>query len=161
MQTFLLPGSCMCRGEVVGDLAQRLIYCPLINMLITVLPPIPATAALMVKRIDSHICWVFSWTEGSGLELLPLWLPGNKIPICVLSSGALSCLWHADGLPSLSQHCYELFPFIHLYWHFAGLEKIVNLCTWFVILNQNLPIHALFFNCNYGILLEISIKVTL
>jgi len=34
---------------------------------------------LTVKRKESHICWVFSQAEDSGVDFLPPWLPGSKI----------------------------------------------------------------------------------
>ena len=41
VQTLLLPASCLGRGEGGRRCGQRLMYCPLISKLITLLPPIP------------------------------------------------------------------------------------------------------------------------
>ena len=141
-------------------------YCPLISKLITVLPPIPnflnksAMTVLTVKRKESHICWVFAQTEGSGVDLLPPWLPGSKIPTSAHSSGTLSGLWCSDWVPhppfSTVKNYSLLYIFTYLslgFWENGQFMYLV--CTWS---KTSLFIFFFFLSCNYGLLLGGSIK---
>lgn len=137
-QTLLLPYFCMCGGEVSVEVIWPSCFCIALYQYVD-------------YCITSHSCFLnlphlcsesearFPHLLGLFLDLnFLLWLTGNKTSICFLSSGNLSCLWYVDGyisgMPCLSQQCDEFIPFykslLTFHWDF---EKIVNLCTWFVL----------------------------